>query len=70
MKATLSGYAADTQRITVSQGHVSFYSPTFYPSPQPLGSGQGIIAVYSNVDGAQVYSITRMKGALQMACST
>ena len=30
------------------------YSPVFYPSPPPAGSGQGIIAVYSNVDGAQV----------------
>jgi|GEM_PF-304405 len=54
MKATLNGYPTDTQRITVGAGRVSFYSPEFYPSPQPIGAGQGIIAVYSNVDGAQV----------------
>ncbi len=55
MKATLNGYSDDTQRITVSAGHTSFYTPTFYPSPPPIGSGQGIIAVYGNVEGAQVY---------------
>lgn len=54
MKATLSGYPDDEQRIAISAGRTSFYSPVFYPSPPPAGSGQGIIAVYSNVDGAQV----------------
>ncbi|ABS55305.1 PKD domain containing protein [Methanoregula boonei 6A8] len=55
LKATLSGYSDDVQRITTSAGRVSFYSPAFYPSPQPVGSGQGIIAVYANVNGAPVY---------------
>jgi len=55
MKATLNGYADDVQRITTGAGRVSFYSPVFYPSPPPVGSGQGIIAVYSNVNGAQVF---------------
>jgi PKD repeat protein len=64
MKATLNGYAPDSQRITISPGHVSFYSPVFYPSPQPIGSGQGIIAVYSNVDGAQVYFDNSHEGSI------
>ncbi len=55
LKATLSGYADDVQRITTSACRVSFYTPEFYPSPQPIGSGQGIIAVYANVNGAAVY---------------
>jgi PKD repeat protein len=55
LKATLSGYADDVQRITTSAGRVSFYTPEFYPSPQPVGSGQGLIAVYANVNGAPVY---------------
>ena len=55
LKATLTGYAEDIQRVTTSAGHVSFYSPVFYPSPPPVGSGQGIIAVYANVNGAPVY---------------
>jgi hypothetical protein len=54
MKATLPGYPSDTQRITVSAGRASFYSPEFYPAPQPIGAGQGIIAIYSNVNGAKV----------------
>jgi len=62
IKGTLSGYADDTQRITVSPGHVSIYAPTFYPSPPPIGSGQGIIAVYCNVEGAQVYFDNAFEG--------
>lgn len=55
MKATLSGYPDDTRRITVSAGRTVFYNPVFYPSPPPIGSGQGIIAVYSNAEGASVF---------------
>ena len=55
LKAALSGYDNDVQRVTVNAGKVSFYTPEFYPSPQPVGSGQGIIAVYANVNGAAVY---------------
>jgi hypothetical protein len=62
LKATLSGYADDVQRITTSAGRVSFYTPEFYPSPQPVGSGQGIIAVYSNVNGAGVYFDNSFEG--------
>ncbi len=62
LKATLSGYADDVQRITTSAGRVSFYTPEFYPSPQPVGSGQGIIAVYSNVNGAAVYFDNTFEG--------
>ncbi|MGB8892315.1 MAG: PEGA domain-containing protein [Methanoregula sp.] len=62
IKAMLNGYADDIQRITVSPGHVSIYTPAFYPSPPPIGSGQGIIAVYCNVDGAQVYFDNAFEG--------
>jgi PKD repeat protein len=62
IKATLNGYADDIQRITVSPGHVSIYAPSFYPSPPPVGSGQGIIAVYCNVEGAQVYFDNAFEG--------
>jgi PKD repeat protein len=65
MKATLSGYPADTQRITVSPGHASLYTPTFYPAPQPIGSGQGILAVYSNIDGAQVFFDNVNQGSIK-----
>ena len=64
MKATLNGYPTDTQRITVSPGRTSFYTPAFYPSPPPIGSGQGIFAVYSNADGAQVYFDTVNEGSI------
>ncbi|HVP96372.1 PEGA domain-containing protein [Methanoregula sp.] len=64
MKATLNGYADDVQRITISAGHVSFYSPVFYPSPPPVGSKQGIIAVYANVNGAQVFFDNTNEGTI------
>jgi PKD repeat protein len=65
LKASLNGYPPDTQRITVSPARVSLYTPEFYPSPQPIGSGQGIIAVYSNVEGANVYLDSTPEGSIK-----
>ena len=62
MKGSLAGYSDDTERISVSAGHTSFYTPIFHTSPPPIGSGQGIVAVYSNVDGAQVYFDNTFEG--------
>lgn len=64
LRASLNGWADDVQQVTVRAGRVSVYAPVLSPSPPVAGSGQGIIAVYANVNGASVYFDNTSEGTI------